>query len=89
MSKPVPIDDMLKHCPSIYKLAVIAARRAKELAAGSPKLVDIDTKKITTIALEEIRQGKVFYKLDGDERAGPATKPKRRAAKKEEKKRKS
>lgn len=28
----VPTQELLKRCPSIYKLVVIAAKRAKELA---------------------------------------------------------
>ena len=55
-----PIDELLKRCPSIYKLVVVAAKRAKELSEGAPKLVETDHKKVSSIALEEIRQGKVF-----------------------------
>lgn len=54
-----PIDELLKRCPSIYKLVVVAAKRAKELSEGAPKLVETDHKKVSSIALEEIRQGKV------------------------------
>lgn len=55
----VPIDELLKRCPSIYKLVVVAAKRAKELSEGAPKLVETNHKKVSSIALEEIRQGKV------------------------------
>ena len=55
-----PIDELLKRCPSIYKLVVVAAKRAKELSEGAPKLVETDHKKVSSIALEEIRQGKVM-----------------------------
>ncbi len=48
---------------SIYKLVIIAARRALELAEGAPQLVVADKNlKATTIALSEIVQGKVIYK---------------------------
>ena len=84
----VPIDELLKRCNSIYKLVVIAAKRAKELSEGSPKLIEADLKKITSIALEEIRQGKVLYKSQEPEgaegerpAAGGAGKAKKRAAK--------
>lgn len=53
------IDELVKQCGSIYKLVVIAAKRAKELSEGGQKLVDTDLRKVTSIALEEIRQGKV------------------------------
>ena len=57
--KQAPIDDLLKQCSSIYKLVVIAAKRAKELSEGGQKLVESDLKKVTSLALEEIRQGKI------------------------------
>ena len=63
----VPLEELLARCPSIYKLVVVAARRAKQLAEGAPKLVEGDFKKITSIALEEIRQGKVTYTPAEDE----------------------
>lgn len=74
----VQTQDMLKQCPSIYKLVVVAARRAKELAEGAPKLIETDAKKVTTIALEEIRQGKI--QIQPDEVEDNGAKP--RAAKK-------
>lgn len=47
---------------SMYKLVILASRRALELNEGSPKLVETDSKRVTTIALEEIRRGKVSIK---------------------------
>jgi DNA-directed RNA polymerase omega subunit len=48
---------------SVYKLVVMAARRALEIAEGMPKLVSADSgTKPSTIALDEIRQGKVKVK---------------------------
>lgn len=64
------IDELLKQCSSIYKLVVIAAKRAKELAEGSQKFVETDLKKVTSIALEEIRQGKVIYDDSQDKPKG-------------------
>ena len=68
-----PIDELMGHCQSMYKLVVIASKRAKELSEGAPKFVQADTKKVTSVALEEIRQGKIFYH---DEEQAP-TKAKR------------
>jgi len=49
---------------SVYKLVVLASRRALELGSGSQKLVDVPANtKLTTIALEEIIGDKVSYKL--------------------------
>ncbi len=60
----VPIEKLLdKTGYSIYKLVILASKRALEIAEGQPKLVDIDSlTKPSTIALEEIAQGKVAYK---------------------------
>ena len=77
----VPTQELLKQCPSIYKLVVIAARRAKELTAGAPKLVEIDTKKVTTVALEEIRQGKIQIQLEEAEANGAKPRAAKKAAK--------
>ena len=48
---------------SIYKLVILAARRATELADGLPRLVEEPSSgKTTTIALDEILQGKVYLR---------------------------
>lgn len=69
-----PIDELLKHCSSIYKLVVIAAKRAKELSEGAPKLVEADLKKVSSIAIEEIRQGKVVYQPEEPDASEEKTK---------------
>ena len=59
----VSLDDLLdKTGNSIYKLVILSSKRALELNEGSPKLVETDSKKISTIALEEIREGKICIK---------------------------
>lgn len=63
----VPIEELLQRCGSIYRLVILAAKRAKEVAEGAPPLVDVPSKKVTSIALEEIRQGKVLYKPEAEE----------------------
>ncbi len=55
----VPIQDLLARTDSIYKLVVLASKRALELSAGALRLVETDGEKISSIALEEITQGKV------------------------------
>ena len=51
---------------NFFQLVRIASARALELDAGKPPLIsDIYTDKVTTIALEEIIQGKVVYKYKG------------------------
>ncbi|MFA5363044.1 MAG: DNA-directed RNA polymerase subunit omega [Candidatus Omnitrophota bacterium] len=60
----ISLQDLLdKSKGSVYKLVVMAARRALEIAEGQPKLVSIDASvKPSTVALEEIRFGKVRVK---------------------------
>ena len=55
----VPIQDLLSKTDSIYKLVILASKRALELNSGARKLVEGDSEKVSTIALEEIAQGKV------------------------------
>lgn len=58
----IPLEELLEKTKSIYKLVILASKRALELNEGSPKLVDIDSKRLATIALEEIRQNKISIK---------------------------
>ena len=68
MSNQVIEDLLPKSDWSIYRLVRMAANRTTELADGSPALIEnISTKKLTTIALEEIAQGKVVYKEVSDQ----------------------
>ena len=47
---------------SVYKLVILAFTRALELNSGMPKLIDESPGKVGSIALEEIKQGKVRLK---------------------------
>jgi DNA-directed RNA polymerase omega subunit len=60
----VPLEKLLdKSDNSIYKLAILASKRALEIAEGQPKLVEADsTVKPSTVALYEIAKGLVHYK---------------------------
>ena len=63
VKSPVFIENLLdKTDNSIYKLVILASRRALELNEGSPKLVETESKKVSTVALEEIREGKIVMK---------------------------
>ena len=59
----MPVEKIFKDSESIYKLTIIAARRAVELNNGANKLIKTSTSKFSTIALEEIAAGKVKYKI--------------------------
>lgn len=60
----IPVEDLLKSTQdSIYKLVVLASRRALELGTGSEKLVDTPPNaKLTSIALREIQEDRISYK---------------------------
>lgn len=59
----IPLEKLLgKADKSIYKLVIIASKRALELAEGQPKLVATNSSKPSTIALEEIAAGKIQVK---------------------------
>ena len=66
----VAIEELLKRCGSVYRLVILAAKRAKEVADGAPSLVDTGHKKATSVALDEILHGKVLYKVDEHETSG-------------------
>ncbi len=55
-------ENVFKPEDSIYKVTLIAARRAIELNNGAQKLIETKSKKCSTIALEEISQGKITYR---------------------------
>jgi len=61
------IQTLVNMTGSTYKLVILAARRAIELREGAARLVDMpaDTK-VTNVAVEEIAQGKVSFKVKGD-----------------------
>ena len=53
-------DDLIKNTnSSVFKLVMLASKRALELNSGMPKLIEGAPGKAGSIALEEIRQGKV------------------------------
>ena len=60
----VPREKLVKKLDtSLYKLVLVAARRANELAAGASPLVKSESKKVSTIALQEIADDKVRYEI--------------------------
>ena len=58
----VPLEDLLKKTGgSVYKLVILAAKRALQISEGQPTSVNLDSKKPIQLALEEIAEGKVGY----------------------------
>ena len=46
---------------SKFRLAILVARRAKQLIGGAKKKVDIKAQNVLTIAMEEFKQGKIDF----------------------------
>ena len=57
----LPLEQLLAHVDSKYRLVVIAAKRAKQLMHGGGSLITSKSFKPTYTALEEIAAGKVNY----------------------------
>jgi len=62
----IPLEKMIETNPSLYKLVLSAAERASQITRGSKPLVECGSKKPTTIALNEIADGKVHFELTED-----------------------
>lgn len=57
----IQVEDLLKKVDNRYELVNLAAKRAKQLMDGATPLVkDIHGKKVSMVALEEIKEGKVI-----------------------------
>ena len=75
-----PIEKLLPRASySIYKLVLMASKRAIELADGAAKLIDFpSSQKTATIALDEIMQGKVELKEVAEAREASQKKTKKK-----------
>jgi DNA-directed RNA polymerase subunit omega len=60
--------DNLNTIDSKFRLCILAAKRAKQIVNGSKKRVNIDAENPLTIAVEEIKQGRInFHILEENE----------------------
>jgi DNA-directed RNA polymerase subunit omega len=55
--------EKLDFIDSKFRLAILAAKRGKQLVAGAKKRIDTSAENPLTIAIEEIYQGKVKFKI--------------------------
>ena len=55
--------EKLDFIDSKFRLAILAAKRGKQLLAGAKKRVDTTAENPLTIAIEEIYRGKVKFKI--------------------------
>jgi DNA-directed RNA polymerase subunit omega len=55
----VTVEDCIDKIPNRYELLMVAAQRAKDIAAGAPLTVERDNDKNSVVALREIAEEKV------------------------------
>ena len=60
------LESLMTKVDSKYMLVTLAAKRARQLTDGDEPLVDVDTTKVVSIAMEEIDQGKITYEAPRD-----------------------
>jgi DNA-directed RNA polymerase subunit omega len=60
----VPIEDIMEHVDSKYRLVIVAAKRAKQLNRGAAGLIQTRSVKSTYQALEEMAAGKLGYEVE-------------------------
>ncbi len=58
---------MLKNVDNRYTLVVMTAKRARQLIDGAKPIVDVDSSKPVTIAINEIYQEKISYETGNTE----------------------
>ena len=60
------LESLMTKVDSKDTLVTLAAKRARQLTDGDEPLVDVDTTKVVSIAMEEIDQGKITYEAPRD-----------------------
>jgi len=71
LNAQVPREKLMEKAGSVYKLVILAAKRALELSEGAPKLVEAGAKEKPAItALREIGDGKVTLRLKKQAKGG-------------------
>lgn len=53
--------DLLKKVEDRYSLVIVTSKRARQLIDGSKQLIDVNSKKALTIAINEVNEGAVGY----------------------------
>ena len=55
------LEDLIKKVDSKYTLVTLAAKRAREITSGDTPFVDVPTNKVVSLAMEEIKEGKITF----------------------------
>lgn len=58
----ISIEKLFGKTRSMYKLVILASRRALELNEGAAKLTEAESDKVSLLALHEIAEEKISYK---------------------------
>lgn len=58
------INEIRKKADNRYTLVTLAAKRARDIIDGKPKLTDADTEKPVSIAVNEIAEDLITYRRD-------------------------
>ena len=56
-----PIDELLKKTENCYTLVVESSKRARDLVAGAQPMVETDSQKPVSIAVDDIYNGYLRY----------------------------
>lgn len=56
------VTDLLKKFDNRFELVIATAKRARQIAAGSPVLTNVKEESAVTLAANEISEGKVVVK---------------------------
>lgn len=56
------LESLMTKVDSKYTLVTLAAKRARQITDGDTPLVDVDTTKVVSVAMEEIDHDKITYK---------------------------
>jgi len=59
-----PVEDLMEHVDSKYRLVIVAAKRAKQLNRGAAPLIQTRSVKPTYQALQEMATGKLAYEIE-------------------------
>ena len=60
-----PVTEILKKVDDRYSLIIMTSKRARQIAAGSPKMTNAEDKSPVTLAVDEIFEGSV-YEVDSE-----------------------
>jgi len=64
----ISLENLYEKTGSIYKLVTLAAKRAQEISAGAIRLTDAKSENASLLALYEIGEEKVSFKMLKDKK---------------------